>query len=308
MSPVARPTRETLDALLAWSPAQPIMRRRHRHSLAALTYHAVTHPDRFARHLDVLASTAHPVSLDDVVAAVVDGAALPPSAVLVTFDDGDPSILDVAAPMLHERGIPAVSFVVTDVIGTDAMLWPEEIEHLVAHGGTTHHAVGDGRAMVRTLKQVPDDVRRDAIDELRRTADGPPARSRQLTPDELRTLVSLGVAIGSHTASHPCLPQCDDAVITDEVTRSRARLAEVFGSPPVAFAYPNGDHDARAVAAVAAAGYAVGFVFDHRLSEIPPRDPHAISRVRINDAASVHRVRIAVSGLHSAVHRGIGRH
>jgi peptidoglycan/xylan/chitin deacetylase (PgdA/CDA1 family) len=308
VSPDARPGRETLDALLAWSPAQPIMRRRHRGSLATLTYHAVTHPDRFARHLDVLASTTNPVSLDDVVATVVDGAALPPSAVLVTFDDGDPSILDVAAPMLHERGIPAILFVVTDLVGTDAMLWPEEVEHLVAHGGATRHAVGDGRAVVRALKQVPDAVRREAIDELRRTAREPTGRSRQLTVEDLRTLESLNVAIGSHTASHPCLPNCDDATIEDEVTRSRARLAEVLGSPPAAFAYPNGDHDARAVAAVAAAGYTVGFVFDHRLSDVPPKDPHAISRVRINDAASVHRVRIATSGLHSAVHRSLGRH
>ncbi len=308
MSGRVRAPRDAVDTLLAWSPAQPVMRRRHRRSLAALTYHAVTHPDRFARQLDALTTVAHPVALDDVVAAAVDGAALPPSAVLVTFDDGDPSILDVAAPMLHEREIPAVAFVVTDLIGTDRMLWPQEVEHLVALGGATRHAAGDGRTVVRTLKRVPDDVRRDAIDELRRTADGPPARARQLTTEELRTLPTLGVAIGSHTASHPCLPRCSDAVIAEEVTASRARLAELLGRAPTAFAYPNGDHDARSVAAVAAAGYAVGFVFDHRLSPMPPSDPHAISRLRINDAASVGRVRIATSGLHAAVHRAIGRH
>ena len=53
--------------------------------------------------------------------------------------------------------------------------------------------------------------------------------------------------------SHPCLPQCTNDVIDREVAGSREVLADLVGQPPLAFAYPNGDHDARSRRAVSRA-------------------------------------------------------
>jgi len=75
----------------------------------------------------------------------------------------------------------------------------------------------------------------------------------------------------------------------------------------LAFAYPNGLVDPRSRRAVANAGYALAFAFDHRPSTVPPADPYAISRLRIDSLASDNRVRTVASGLHPAIHHRLGR-
>ena len=257
-----------------------------RRRLAIVTMHAVPDGARFERHLDVLGEMGTFVGLDDVVG----GGALPRRPILVTFDDGDRTLVDVAAPALARRGIPAVAFVVTDLVGTDQPFWFAAVE------------AAAGRAEVNRLKTVPDDERRAAIAQL-----DPPLRQAQLTADELRALDAQGIAIGSHSATHPCLDRCGDDVIRDEVTRSFDALADLFGRPPVAFAYPNGNHDARARRAVADAGYRIAFAFDHRLTSMPPPDPFAVSRLRLAANAPDDRVRTIVSGVHPFLHRARGR-
>jgi len=52
-----------------------------------------------------------PVSLDEVLAYYVDGAALPPRSVLITFDDGYRDNLANAVPVPERPGQPAFLFV-----------------------------------------------------------------------------------------------------------------------------------------------------------------------------------------------------
>jgi peptidoglycan/xylan/chitin deacetylase (PgdA/CDA1 family) len=300
--------RAPLDTVLRWTPAQAVMQRRRRGQLAVVTYHAVHDGAIFDHHLDVLEEMGRFVSLEDVVANATDRRPLPPSPILVTFDDGDPSVLHTAAPRLHARGIPGVVFLITDLIGTDHVLWTIEVEQLVTSGGrTTLDAKANGRALASILKRSPDQVRRQVIDELRATATGERLRAPQLSTTDLTRLSQLGITISSHSMSHPCLPQCSDDVIDREVAGSRKVLADLVGEPPLALAYPNGYFDARSRSAVARAGYAVAFRFDHRLSSMPPNDPYAISRLRVNAQASENRVRTVVSGLHSVIHHLRGR-
>jgi peptidoglycan/xylan/chitin deacetylase (PgdA/CDA1 family) len=302
------PGRALLDTVLRWTPAQAVMQLRRRGLLAVVTYHAVDDASTFESHLDVLEDIGRFVSLADVVANAIDGTPLPSRPILMTFDDGDPSLLETAAPCLHARGIPAAAFLVTDLIGSDHMLWTTEVEQLVAAGGRTSlEPATDGRALVRTLKARPDHVRRQVIDELRATATGDRPKARQLRATDVAKLVHLGLDVSSHTMSHPCLPQCSDEAIDREVAGSRDALRELLGLPPVALAYPNGFFDSRSRRAAEGAGYAVAFGFDHRLSRVPPGDPYTISRLRINGQASENRLRTVVSGLHPALHHFVGR-
>jgi peptidoglycan/xylan/chitin deacetylase (PgdA/CDA1 family) len=305
---MASPARPALDALLRWTPAQAVMHRRRRPLLAVLTYHEIPDGDLFEHHLDVLEEMGTFVPLEAVAANVTNGAPLPDRPILLTFDDGDPSVLDAAAPRLHARGIPGVVFLVTDLIGTDDVLWTTEIDQLVGSGGrTSFDSTSDGRALARDLKQRPDHVRRRVIEQLRASATCERPKSPQLDARGVTTLSELGIAVASHTMSHPCLPQCTDDVIEREVAGSRQALTDLLGHPPLAFAYPNGLVDERSRHAVASAGYALAFAFDHRLSRVPPQDPYAISRLRVNGRAAENRVRTVVSGLHPAIHHMLGR-
>jgi peptidoglycan/xylan/chitin deacetylase (PgdA/CDA1 family) len=293
---------------LRWTPAQAVMQRRRRGLLAVVTYHAIHDGAVFERHLDVLAEMGRFVSLEEVAANATDRRPLPSRPILVTFDDGDPTVLQTAAPLLYARGIAAAVFLITDLIGTDRVLWTTEVEELVASGGrTTLESTLNGRALARTLKRRPDHVRRQVIEQLRATAACARPSAPQLDATDINTLTQLGMDIESHTMSHACLPQCSDDIIDREVAGSREALADLTGHPPLALAYPNGLLDTRSRRAVARAGYALAFGFDHRLSRIPPDDPHAISRLRINEQASENRVRTVVSGLHPAIHHLLGR-
>jgi peptidoglycan/xylan/chitin deacetylase (PgdA/CDA1 family) len=102
-----------------------------RSRLRILAYHAIADlhddpvlaeygvaPARFAAQLDGLAAHGWEfVDLDAVLAALSSEGPLPRRAALVTFDDAYTDLLDVAAPLLVERGIPAVVFAVAGHLG-----------------------------------------------------------------------------------------------------------------------------------------------------------------------------------------------
>ena len=111
-------------------------------TLRVLMYHKVndqlenpvTVPtSRFAEQMALLAEFGYTVvGLDAVLAHYVDGASLPPKAVLITFDDGYRDNLENALPALQKHGYPAVLFAPLGYVG-DRRPLPHD-EHLVPRG------------------------------------------------------------------------------------------------------------------------------------------------------------------------------
>jgi peptidoglycan/xylan/chitin deacetylase (PgdA/CDA1 family) len=75
----------------------------------------------------------------------------------------------------------------------------------------------------------------------------------------LRDLVAAGVDIGSHTLTHRDLRRLSDAVLHDELRRSREVLEDRLGVGVRAVSYPFGRADQRVRDAARQAGYALGF-------------------------------------------------
>ena len=73
--------------------------------------------------------------------------------------------------------------------------------------------------------------------------------------ETLRETAGAGFEIGSHGARHERLAGLGDARLEEEISGSRATIAERIGSAPESFAYPFGSFDARTMAAVERAGY-----------------------------------------------------
>ena len=78
--------------------------------------------------------------------------------------------------------------------------------------------------------------------------------------EQLRELQDAGMTVGSHSRTHPMLTGADVA-LEDEVEHSRDDIRRNLGTVPDFFAYPYGAWDARAVAAVRAAGYRAARAF-----------------------------------------------
>lgn len=297
--------------LLRRSPLQAAFRARARERLTVLCYHGVDDPESFARHLDYLAARTVPVTLDQVAGAVLDGRPLPRRALLLTFDDGERSLLEDGAPLMRARGIPGVAFVVAGLLDSAAPFWWREVKSLVAAGGRTPAApFAQPEAVVQALKRLPDQGRRDALGELRDTAASPAPPTPQMRRDELFALEDAGIAVASHTLSHPCLNRCTEATIREELERSRAVIEGALGHSCTTIAYPNGDWDARVLGIAAAAGYRIGFRLTGRsLPRTPPRDldPLLLPRVPVESTASVDRLAILTSGLLPALLRARAR-
>ncbi|MFJ6543541.1 polysaccharide deacetylase family protein [Streptomyces sp. NPDC091385] len=105
-----------------------------------------------------------------------------------------------------------------------------------------------------------------------------------LTADAVRQARRAGMEIGSHGLTHLDLTRADDRTLTEEISQSRALLAELTGSPADGFCYPYGTVDQRVRDAVRAAGYGYACAIDPGALT----GPYALPRVHIgeNDTAA----------------------
>jgi peptidoglycan/xylan/chitin deacetylase (PgdA/CDA1 family) len=76
-----------------------------------------------------------------------------------------------------------------------------------------------------------------------------------MSADQLSGLSRSLVSLGSHTLSHPRLPELEPDRARQEVERSRAILAELTGRDVVELAFPYGAHDKTTLALCRAASY-----------------------------------------------------
>ena len=272
-------------------------RRLRRPNIAALTYHHIADPgpdypfdpdvadatpDQFRRHLELLVQRCTPIGIDELVAGL-DGAPLPPSPVMITFDDGYRSNVEIALPILRELGVPAVFFVATAFATERRLYWWETIAYLVRQARRRSIELSAPKPLAidlaaptatRTLQDIVKlTVHLDVeafVAELARQADveWTPAVARALadrlimTWDDVRALHAAGMDVESHGRRHRVLQTLDDDALADELAGSRADLERETGRQVRAIAYPVGRtiaSEPRIRHAVAAAGYRVGF-------------------------------------------------
>ena len=130
---------------------------------------------------------------------------------------------------------------------------------------------------------------------------------------DLELLREAGWEVGSHTATHPLLPDLDDAELARELVASRAMIEKRLGSCTT-LAYPYGRADDRTAAAAARAGYLAAFTLSraHRPDEplrrprLGLRDVHRGLKLRLqlsSGAALARRSRPAAAA--SALRRGL---
>lgn len=101
-------------------------------------------------------------------------------------------------------------------------------------------------------------------------SDNTPGWAGVMNWSHLETLRDEGHEIGSHSMTHPLLPQSDQKELEFEIVESRRTIEDRLGVPPDTFCYPNGDCDVRAVSTVERAGYKAAVTTDpgtNRLDE-----------------------------------------
>jgi len=266
-----------------------------------LSFHGVVerieHPEIQVNHIDVgtftriaelVATRYEVVSIDDLASALRDGAELPANAAALTFDDAYRSVLELADPLLSERGLPYAVFVPSALVDSGARV-PTYVMRAALALTEERSVQLPGRRRAFKLR-TPDERDRAVTHaaELLRTLPLPEAESllallRGLLPDdawaeidarfgseellgwsELRSLAQRGITIGSHTRDHAVLHagQAQDEVV-DQVQGSKATIEERLSTPCRHFCFPHGhprDLSREAVEAARAAGYSTAFM------------------------------------------------
>jgi len=138
----------------------------------------------------------------------------------VTFDDAFASVRERAFGVLARLGVPATVFVPTRFADDGGPLRWDGLEGWAA-SAHEHELRSMGWA--------------DLV-ELRRA----------------------GWEIGSHTVTHPRLPDLEDAQLTRELTQSKRRCEQMVDAPCRSVAYPYGAADERVARAARDAGYDAG--------------------------------------------------
>jgi len=119
-----------------------------------------------------------------------------------------------------------------------------------------------------------------------------------LTVADLAFLLAEGWEVGSHTLTHPRLTTLSDAALRHELTESKRELERRLAVPCRSIAYPQGDADARVIAAAVAAGYEAGAA----VSGVPvEHGPFAWSRIGVHGREGRLLFRVRVSRLFRAV-------
>lgn len=208
-----------------------------------------------------------------------------PPILAITFDDGQLDNHQNALPILDRHGVCATFFVPSQIIDDPRPLWHDALSTLIAQltlqsGVRGDRPIGDeaGALLAELLATGPIALapgRTEVESALESTKDWSPSRRKDwmqraqkalprwkrpewdgfMTVAQMKDLMVRGHEVGSHSHSHPLLPQCTSEELQDEIDGSKRRLEHALGVPINTFCYPNGSTDHRSVERVRAAGF-----------------------------------------------------
>ena len=294
------------------------LRHISRRRLLVLCYHAVVpddHPvDRyrgrvatsvsdFSDQMAIVSKEMEPISANDLLDHISNETPISDRALLVTFDDGFRNNLQFAAPVLERYGVPALFHLSTGYVGSDQLLWTQELDERIVQWSKSKLPMPQGRPdkelpadqagrwlladQVRgQCKRLTNDEKLAYLDRLR---EEPIAVSETLkeelysflTWEEARELDRRGFEIGAHTISHPILTSLSPQELDRELAESKLRIEKELGKSCPWLAYPNGsapDYSPLVIRAAKAAGYQIAFTLLGR-NNADLQKPFEIDRV-----------------------------
>lgn len=307
------------------------LRHRNRHRLLVLMYHGVVEKAlepfcwhqlpvaQFRRQMAWVRANYSVLPLEHAL-DLMKRDELPERSCAITFDDGYENVLDVAAPVLEMERFPAHVFLVTDLVGTSEVPWPDRVwlafhhasaarVHLPALGLVTLGLETPSRraaaldAVLGVLKGKSA-VEKDAL--ITRLEEGlgverarRPDDFRMASWEAVRKAAAAGLlTFGPHSRTHDILSQVGDEEVERQIAGSREDVERRLGTHPTAFAYPNGrveDFDDRSRRAVAQAG--LDWAFTTQLGLVDREsDPLALPRIAVGADLSFVRFQLLCSG------------
>lgn len=266
------------------------------------------------------------ISLDTLVACIVEQRPPPPRSVVLTFDDGFRDNVEEALPILDAFGVKATIFVVSGALSEGWLPWSQRLGYLFEHTAmpslrhalfgdepldlhdapSRRRAYGLARAALAGTPRVARDA---AIETLAVGLGVDPPRDRMMTWDHARGALAAGHGIGAHTFSHALLARVPADEARWEMERSRVDVEEHLGLRQPAFCFPAGSITPALRALAKTLGFRSCFLPDpsKRLNRPGSVDAFSLVRVGLPNAPAVH-LEAELDGPFHTLRRWAGRY
>lgn len=279
----------------------------HRVGTQGLPLYSYLPPEQFAAQMRFIRERYRVVSLEQLCAELESPESRVPS-VAVTFDDGYRDVYTHAFPILQAYRVPATVYATAGAIEGGQVPWYDRVFlalqvmpgkqlelpldrprcYSLSSPGERYRAALDVVAQLRCLSNR----RREevgAILESQITLPSDELAGRMLTWEELRTMHRAGIAIGSHTMTHPVVSQLSPAELEEELSGSKRLLENRLDAPVRDFAFPFGqpaDCGTSAAASLARWGYRSAATTCWGINR-PWTSPFSLRRVQIGEGCSL---------------------
>ena len=253
--------------------------------LRVLAYHSIHNSKNFENQIKFLKKNYKVITGEELNNEFTN-------SLVITSDDGDVSFYYNAFPILKKYNIPAVLFVITDLIDTKQPFWWDEIEYYLGKE--------EGNKKVWEVKNWSNKERVTFLQDLRKSSDKPELLKEQLTTKQLREMQEAGIIIANHSHTHPMFDKCTDEELVAEMMHSTGILKEL-GFTENIFAYPNGNYSQKAEKVLKKYGIKKAFLFDHRTNRIDNINLLRTSRLVVNDTTPLWKFKLILSGWHTKI-------
>ncbi|HEY6006037.1 MAG TPA: polysaccharide deacetylase family protein [Anaeromyxobacter sp.] len=256
----------------------------------------------FERQMEWVSRNTEVLTEGEVIERFDGGRAFGTPSSLVTFDDGYIDNYETAFPILRRFGIPAIFFIPTALISSRQLGWWDIVAYLVKGSRRSSIRIGDAeisladrtkaiRELIARVKQRSVEAPAYSMEKLAEACDVPlppvGVQGRELmTWEQLREVSRSGIAVGSHTHTHPVLSKLGRDGQREELRVSKEILERELGKPVRSIAYPFGGslhYGKDSMSLASECGYEIGFSFHGRANRSGRIDRFGISRFRAPD-------------------------
>jgi peptidoglycan/xylan/chitin deacetylase (PgdA/CDA1 family) len=259
--------------------------------------------ETFRRHLEEAAAAGYDFgTIGDAVDVMAGRKVAKKDLCIVTFDDGYRDVYRYAYPVMKQMGVPAITYLPTDFIGTNRRFNHDRLFHLVGLAkkrrlnpyfvsmtASTLELLEPVLSGRKTLSAALDDFIGEhsarelveIIESLEKVlgggADLLPEQGDIMNWDEVRTMARDGFDFGAHTLGHTVLTLEPPEVVEREILESKRAIEREVPIQVKDFAYCNGWYSDEIIRVLKANGFRSGVTTE----DLPNRiggDPFTLKR------------------------------
>lgn len=233
-------------------------------------------PETFREHIQILSNYFHITNLSEWIKHKNSNHSLPEKSCAITFDDGWADNYEFAFPILNDANVPATIFLVSDMIGTENLFWPERLARIAFSISNNQPSLWS-KSIVDWLRTEPTSYKFSNLPPTREQLAQLISNTKRLSDQQINInldkieeefalkintkkpsllnwrqvneMIKSGIVeAGSHTCKHIRLSnQTPHETIVTEILNSKKTIENNTGQEVNCFCFPNGNYSREAL-------------------------------------------------------------